>query len=361
MNILIVYANSGRGLEKDSRILAEALADMGHQCEFECLPPTQESQNRLSHYRYRLFKKYLPDAFGNLYYVCRTTISKAKIGPTKSDLVIHLENLRLSHLGRGHRHWLIPNQEWFIESRLPYLRGIDRILCKTRHATEIFSRYHTDASYLGFTGGPELTKPDLSGKNYQLALHVAGNSQFKGTKTVLDCWLRHPEWPKLVVVSQHLEASDYESQNIDVRRNLTDQEMEALWREAGFAIQPSEVEGYGQVLAEALANGCVTVSTDAPPMNELIENGRGYLADPGQSRTFRLGTRYITSPQSLEMTIDTALNATQDALECISANACQWYALSHDAFLEKLRVAVSDCTNHSPDQPVHESQENPTH
>ena len=28
MNILIVYANSGRGLEKDSRILAENFVDM---------------------------------------------------------------------------------------------------------------------------------------------------------------------------------------------------------------------------------------------------------------------------------------------------------------------------------------------
>lgn len=359
MNILIVYANSGRGLEKDSRILAEALADMGHHCEFECLPPTQERQNRLSHYRYRLFKKYLPDAFGNLYYVCRTTISKAKIGPPKSDLVIHLENLRLSHLGRGRRHWLIPNQEWFIESRLPYLRGINRILCKTRHATEIFSRYHTDVSYLGFTGGPELTKPDLSGKNYQLALHVAGNSQFKGTKTVLDCWLRHPEWPKLVVVSQHLEASDYASQNIDIRSNLTDQEMEALWRNAGFAIQPSEVEGYGQVLAEALANGCVTVSTNAPPMNELIENSRGYLAQPVQTRTFRLGTRYMISSQSLEMAVSTAFNETQETLELISSKATEWHASNHEAFIQKLRVAVREISERSPGQSIHDSQGNP--
>jgi hypothetical protein len=32
------------------------------------------------------------------------------------------------------------------------------------------------------------------------ALHVRGKSSLKHTKQLLDCWLSHPEWPKLTVV-----------------------------------------------------------------------------------------------------------------------------------------------------------------
>ncbi|MET4024647.1 hypothetical protein ABIE59_000152 [Marinobacter sp. MBR-99] len=356
MDILIVYASSGRGLRKDALILESALNSLGHNCQVEPLPPTSEWQNQLSHYRYQLLSKYLPEPFGRLYYALMNGIARSISGRSKSDLVIHLQNPRVSQLRRGKRHWLIPNQEWFIESLLPYLPSIDRILCKTQHAAEIFSRYHSDVMYLGFTGGSDISKPCTSGKNYRLALHVAGNSQFKGTSAVLACWSRHPEWPKLVVVSQHIDSSDYPNQNIEILSNLTDKEMKELWREAGFAILPSEVEGYGQVLAEALENGCVTITTNAPPMNELIEKSRGYLAEPNNSRTFRLGTRYMVSEQSLDATINTAINAMPATLEETSANAEQWYSSNHKAFTENLRAAISELVAPLPHGPVRKSQ-----
>ncbi|MGP9831194.1 glycosyltransferase [Marinobacter sp. NSM] len=350
MDILIVYASSGRGLRKDALILESALNSLGHNCQVDPLPPTPEWQNQLSHYRYQLLSKYLPKPFRRLYYALRNGIAKSISGQSKSDLVIHLENPRISQLRRGKRHWLIPNQEWFIESRIPYLQSIDRILCKTQHAAEIFSRCHSDVLHIGFTGGSAISGPCTSDKNYRLALHVAGNSQFKGTTAVLSCWSRHPEWPKLVVVSQHVDSSDYPHQNIEIRSNLTDKEMKALWQEAGFAILPSEVEGYGQVLAEALENGCVTITTNAPPMNELIDKSRGYLVEPNNTRTFRLGTRYMISEQSLDTTINTAINETQETLERTSANAEQWYSSNHKAFIENLRVAVSDLVEQPADK-----------
>lgn len=32
------------------------------------------------------------------------------------------------------------------------------------------------------------------------ALHVRGKSSLKHTKQLLDCWLKHPEWPQLTVL-----------------------------------------------------------------------------------------------------------------------------------------------------------------
>lgn len=286
-------------------------------------------------------------------------MAKALPRDTKADLVIHLENLRVSCLNRGKCHWLIPNQEWFIESRLPYLRFVDRIQCKTQHAVDVFSRFHPSSTYLGFTGAAKIPSSELLKKDRNLAIHIAGNSLFKGTHTVLNCWLRHPEWPKLIVVSQHLKASDYHSDNIQIVSNLTDQEMEALWNKAGFAILPSEVEGYGQVLAEALANGCVTVTTDAPPMNELVEKCRGYLAEPEENRPFRLGTRYTVSNSSLEKVIETAFSASPEHLDRIAHNATQWYALNHQAFLSRLTTAINEPAELPQDQSGPAPQEKP--
>jgi hypothetical protein len=31
-------------------------------------------------------------------------------------------------------------------------------------------------------------------------LHVRGKSGLKHTKQLLDCWLQHPEWPRLTVI-----------------------------------------------------------------------------------------------------------------------------------------------------------------
>ncbi|BEH14470.1 glycosyltransferase [Marinobacter shengliensis] len=350
MDILIVYASSGRGLAKDADILQSAITSMGHDCQVEHLPPTPEWQSRLSHYRYRLLSRYLPSSVGNLYYTTRAAIARTPPRQARADLVIHLENIRLSYLNRGKSHWLIPNQEWFIESRLPYLRFIDRIQCKTKHAVGIFSQFHSKSTYLGFTGAAKSNAPDPAEKDLNLAIHIAGNSQFRGTGVVLDCWLQHPEWPRIMVVSQHLNPADYSCSNIEIASNLTDQEIEALWQKASFAILPSEVEGYGQVLAEALANGCVTVTTDAPPMNELVEECRGYLAEPEENQPFRLGTRFKVSKRSLEKVIDKALSESPEHLDRIAHNATQWYALNHQAFLSRLTKAVNELAEQPQDQ-----------
>jgi len=53
MDVLIVYANSGRGLQKDARILEAALQRLGHQTRQVQLPPTPVWRSRLSAYRFK--------------------------------------------------------------------------------------------------------------------------------------------------------------------------------------------------------------------------------------------------------------------------------------------------------------------
>ncbi|MGC8119088.1 glycosyltransferase [Marinobacter sp. VGCF2001] len=355
MDVLIVYANSGRGLQKDARIMEAALQRLGHQARQVQLPPTPLWRSRLSAYRFKALERLCPGFLSKLFY--RTQIALLRLLHTgqRADLVIHLENLWISQLAAGRRHWLIPNQEWFIESRGPYLSFINRILCKTHHAVSIFSALHSDTRYLGFTGGEIGARTGLERKDYCLALHVAGNSQFKGTQRVIECWQKHPDWPELVIVSQHQDTSS--AANIRIEKSLTNTELNTLWAQAGFAVLPSEVEGYGQVLAESMANGCITITTDAPPMNELVGEDRGILAEVERKLTFRLGTRYLVSEQALEQSIQAAIDQPPATLAHMSRLAIEWYSINHEQFLSRLESQLKDLVAPPLDQSAQESPE----
>ncbi|QBM17191.1 hypothetical protein MARI_12970 [Marinobacter sp. JH2] len=342
MIIRVVYAGSGRGLQKDAEILSEALTKLGHRCELCCVAPTPPWRNKLSRLRNFAFEKYLSKAATYRYYAFNRWL-KVRLSKPASDieLVIHIENIRPSELHPNATHWLIPNQEWFIESRLPYLRFIDQILCKTHQAVEIFSSKHPNTRYLGFTGSVCPSNPERLDKDYGLALHVAGNSQFKGTNSLVNCWKDHPEWPRLEVVSQHLHGASFDPTNIKHHKLLSDEELAVLWQKSGLAIIPSEVEGYGQVLAEAMAHGCITITTDAPPMNEVINRKRGFLIPSRNSKPFRLGTRYFVSQADIEKTMTEVLNANEHTLKELSTASIAWYRLNHTEFIQRLQTYLS--------------------
>lgn len=351
MDIQIVYASSGLGLKKDASILESALNAMGHSCQQVQLHPTPAWRNKLSYFRYRLLNTYCPKPIEHLYYPVSRWFKAFLNGAPKADLVIHLENIRPSYLSARSKHWLIPNQEWFIESRSPYLAFIDRVLCKTHHAQTVFSSLHPRTCFLGFTSSTNATATVIPNKDYKLAIHVAGNSQFKGTDILVNTWRQHPDWPSLVVVSKHTEQSQSNPDNLKICKDLGNEELSRLWQEAGFAIIPSEVEGYGHVLAEAMSHGCVTITTDAPPMNELINKDRGFLIPSDTSQPFRLGTRYQVSAQSLEQAISEALNTDEARLRHLSQASVMWYEHNHAAFLQRLK----ELTNQLSGQPLDRS------
>ncbi len=343
MNIIILFSGTGRGLKKDAEILNTALTGMGHYCQQIRLEPKPEWRKRASHYRYRLVDLLVPARYQRLFYkfwlmgiTCLRTLPKA-------DLVIHLQNTHPSYLPIRARHWLIPNQEWFIQARQPYLDFIDKVLCKTHHAVTIYSKLHSAAHYLGFNGSPARKQQPAPVKNFRTFLHVSGNSQFKGTNALLACWAQHPEWPVLTVVSNHLSSRPNPlPANIVHHQNLPDETLINHWQQAGFAIIPSEVEGYGQVLAEAMSYGCITITTNAPPMNELVSENRGILIVAEKAGKFRLGTRYQVTQEGIEQAVEQALVLDQASQQALSENAVSWYQNNHQAFEQRLSSFIDE-------------------
>ncbi|WP_405419995.1 glycosyltransferase [Marinobacter flavimaris] len=224
-----------------------------------------------------------------------------------------------------------------------YLQDIDQVLCKTHTAEKSFEGRHPDVRYLGFsTQQAEHTNLSTDRGVDISFLHVAGTSPLKGTTPVLQSWLRHPEWPILTLVADQVELPNPIPGNIRPLSRVTNQEMQELWRTATFAVMPSEAEGFGQILIEAMVNGAVAITTDAPPMNELIRPERGYLVPYSSEKRCRLGKRYLVSDRALEDTIERILTVGQDEWNTKTANAARWVATNHEQFVQRVRQLLEE-------------------
>lgn len=340
MHVQIVYTESGRGLPKDSALLQHVFESLGHQVTITTHPPA--SENRLKHAArwHKALNRFLSPGLRRLALKLQRHIRITLNGKSRHDLIIHLQSIRPRHLYRNARHWLIPNQEWFSKDQLHYLNEIDTVLCKTRIAQELFSRYSDNTVFTGFSSPLIPAIESCPQKDFRKILHIAGNSPFKGTDTLLEVWRQHPEWPELTVVSNR-HSRDESAGNIRILAGVSDETLTALWKTAGIAIQPSEVEGYGHALLEAQAYGCVVISTDAPPMNEVVPPSFGILVPYSSTQGFRLGTRYLVDSGLLEDAITNTLNCPVTDLQARSDEAFTHARRSHESFLRSISE-VSD-------------------
>lgn len=340
----IIYTLSGRGLTKDADLLKDSIRSLGHEVSVKALPPQSLLIRKLSG-KWGRAKKHFPSAHAvELTNSLQRMLRRLFRARTRNaDLVIHLENIHPHYINPQCPNWLIPNQEWFRSERSHYLVDIDAVLCKTQVAERRFRKLHGKVEFLGFST-PE-AKRALTTQwhlkqpgNY---LHVAGSSLSKGTSAVIGAWKRHPEWPTLIVVANSALVEQALPANILLKKNLSNEEMKELWCRAAVAVIPSEVEGYGQVLGEAMSAGAVVVTTNAPPMNELVTTNRGYLVPWSENRPWRLGTRYKVTVESLELCLQHVFAESSDTINAKATEAQQWTIDNHQAFEKRLEQLIA--------------------
>jgi len=109
----------------------------------------------------------------------RMLSSKPKFGAS-----IFLERAFLRWLGSAHKNLLILYQERFPRRHLKHLKHIDRVLCKSHHAEDIFSGLGYPTQYIGFTS-TDLLNPSMT-PDYQSFFHLAVRSTPNGTETISD-------------------------------------------------------------------------------------------------------------------------------------------------------------------------------
>jgi hypothetical protein len=320
IRVNLVARDNGFGLSRNLKLLHDALAGAG----FDVM---------ISGIRRGALRKTLhPVKLRATTLVRRLTGRAAQ----RWDVNLMLERIRSEYLATAHRNVLMPHPEWFDERDRGWLPRLDRAFVLTHHAASIFEAIGLRTEYTGFTSEDRL---DAAVPRERAFFHLAGRSSNKGTDTLLATWRRHPEWPRLTILqSPRVARAVVNAPNITHRVDyITDAELQRIQNAHRFHLCPSETEGFGHYLVEAMGVGAVVATLDAPPMNEMVAPERGALIAPCRTGTQSLATTYFYDQAALESVVERLLATSDAELERMGAAARAWFEDNDRAF--RLRIA----------------------
>ena len=234
---------------------------------------------------------------------------------------------------------LIPNPEWFKEKWMETLPRFDRIFCKTKQAREIFS-HNPQALFTSFTSRDKWL--DIP-KDHHQWLHMPGKSKLKGTEIIIDTWLKNPGFPHLTIIQRNApHHAGLKAENLTyISDYMGDQEVRSLMNSCAVHLCPSEAEGFGHYIGEALSCGALIISTDGPPMNELVSEEWGLLIRPVREERMRLSTAYFIDQKGLERSVRQVMEMGQEEREALMKRARNFFMKNDRYFRESL---VSEIT-----------------
>ena len=317
-DIRIITQDNGAGLVKDAELLTAALKSGFFRV----------MQNR---FKTNKVGKWLQ----------RIAIQQSAVTPS---INIFLERLHPSLFGSAKLNVLMPNPEWTLPKWLPYLRDLDFVLVKTRHAETIFSELGCKTRYTGFSSEDRWLPEVAREAGF---FHLAGKSSNKGTESLIALWRKHPHWPLLTIV-QHPNKAECDANTHNIRhvlRYLDDAELKLMQNQHQFHLCISDTEGFGHYLMEAMSMQAVVITTDAPPMNELVTAERGLLV--GYDRTSRqnLATCYHVAEAQLEATIERALLMSTEHATRLGREARKFFLQNDMEFRQRIHMQMADIAN----------------
>lgn len=156
-------------------------------------------------------------------------------------------------------------------------------------------------------------------------------------------WRKHPEWPQLTVLQSPREADPSQplAANINHRIDFIDDvELKRLQNSSWFHLCPSETEGFGHYLVEAMSVGAVTLTTNAPPMREMVTPDRGVLLDYRETGTQHLSDTFFFDESAMQSAVESVLTMSDEQLQNMGASAREWFVRNDAEFSERLRSAI---------------------
>jgi hypothetical protein len=298
LKINIINQSNGKGLSTDQKVLKEALEQL--DCSVTILDINESKWNR---------------AHINIFI----------------QVLIH-EKFTIDQ-----QNWFIPNPEWY-EQPIQLLEKIDLVLCRTRECERIFRKMNMPTYYVGFTS-VDCYREEIQ-KNYRHLLHLAGGSHLKGTKTVKSIWLAHPTFPLLTVIDFLNPFTSYCMNLKSISIPLHEVELRKLQNQCGIHLCPSETEGFGHYINEAMSTCAVVVTTDAPPMNEFIQDPR-CLVPYTQTLPLNLAMTYQVDLVQLQAKIEHLLSLSDEELQAIGEENRSIYLQQQEEFYERLEDLIS--------------------
>ncbi len=199
---------------------------------------------------------------------------------------------------------LIPNQEWYYRTWIPYINKFDRILVKTGYAKKLFENIIEDKSKVRYISwrSPDRYNSDYN-KDYTKYLHVCGKSKHKQTQLLINTW--KPDMPHLTVVYSPKDVQLIHN-NLDnityIRERLSDKDLVELMNTCGVHICCSDTEGFGHYIHEAKSCKAVVITTGGFPMCSYFDDEvDGFLVSYRRKKRMKLhlGSKYIFNPKDL--------------------------------------------------------------
>jgi len=322
-HVNLIAWDNGFGLTKNLRLLENALGAAGHRVTVSAIRR------------------------GKLHKVLRPLRARAQVlssrllgrDPRVHDVNLMLEHVRAEFAPLARHNVLMPHPEWFDARDRAALGCVERVFALTHHAQPIFERLGKRVEFVGFTSEDRL---DRSVPRERALFHLAGRSANKGTEPLLALWRSHPEWPTLTVL-QNPRAARPGAPAANIRHvidYLDDAQLKRLQNAHRFHLCPSETEGFGHYLVEAMSIGAATITVDAAPMNEMISADRGLRVAAARTGTQNLATTHFFDAGAMAAAVQRAIAMDDAELDRLGAAARAWYEDNDRAFRQRIGAAV---------------------
>lgn len=258
---------------------------------------------------------------------------------------IHFEQIHREQWVHGRYNFILPNPEFTDNSVFNKLLRPPILLCKTRHANQLFQNLLRHSLYIGFTSRDRQLA--TVGKDFRRFLHVAGLSDFKGTHRLAALWARNPHWPRLTIIRSAIDRNCRQRPGLPSAPNIEliaewieDDHLRELQNQCGVHLCPSETEGFGHYIMEGLSTGSVVVTTDASPMHEFIGRNSGYLvrADPGKK--LFMSKSWLFDESALANKIESILSLPEEHLRQVGAAARRRFICMDADFRGRMKILL---------------------
>lgn len=298
---LITYRDNGFGLTKDLLILKEELERLGHHVLH--INPAKRTWD----------------------------------GPFEEmDINIFSQKLYQAYFSSARLNYFMPNPEWCTEPA-ELLEKCDLILCRSDFVKGIYSEFNENPYYINFTS-QDRYKREIP-KDYDKPFHSIGRSQYKGTSSLLKVWESREDFPMLLLFESSKKwIAPYTTQaaNVMIQRGYVPDSLYIVYQNSsGIHLCPSEAEGFGHYLVEAMSTGAVVITTDAPPMNEYITDKRFLVRSRGKINVKR-GVRYLLDEAHLEEVIEQTLALSESELRQVGLENQNSYLRQKKDFLSRM-------------------------
>lgn len=162
----------------------------------------------------------------------------------------------------------------------------DFLVCNTKRHYSVF-KDHPQCYYIPWGTNTDLFMPQKRNQNSQITFfHSVGMSNRKGTDLLIEAFIKGKLFKesKLVIHTQvdirktlGISIDNFQKYNIELIHKTVP--APGLYHKGDVYVYPTYLEGLGLTIYEALSCGLPVITTNNPPMNEIINDEVGKLVD----------------------------------------------------------------------------------